>query len=186
MLRIYPICRAVTQQRIRKFAGYKGVRQLAILRADGDEGAALVEFALMLPILMMVLLGMFNLGVMLNQYLQLTNAVGIGGQALAVARGNTTNPCSLVFSAVENAAPTLTPSQLSFNLTLNGTAFGPYAGNNATGCSSSSTTTGAAGDLVAGQSITLTVTYPCTLGVWGNTNILPGCTLKAQITEESQ
>jgi len=174
-------------QRKRDVAALKGNRLPALLRTDDEEGAALVEFALMFPVLMLVILGMFNLGIMLNQYLQLTNAVGIGGQVLAVDRQNTLDPCSDAISAVEGAAPFLTPSKLSFSFSLNGNAFGSYAGNGSTSaCTSTSSTTGAAGDLVQGKPITMTVTYPCTLGVWGNTNILPGCQLTAQITEISQ
>jgi|SRR5271170_5668623 len=187
MFKMYTNCRAVTPHRMRKLVSLKGGRLLDLLQNEGEEGAALVEFALMFPILMIVILGMFNLGVMLNQYLELTNAVGVAGQVLAVDRQNTLDPCADAITAVENAAPLLKPASLSFSFSLNGTAFGSYAGNVVpSACASTSTTSGAAGDLVQGKPISLTVTYPCTLGVWGTTNLLPGCQLSAQITEISQ
>ena len=43
-------------------------------RVQGDDGAALVEFALVLPLLLMLLLGMVGAGLAWNQQLQLTHA----------------------------------------------------------------------------------------------------------------
>ena len=57
-------------------------------RARGDDGAVLVEFALTLPILVMLLLGMFTGGYAYNQKLAITNGVREGsrfGATLPVA-----------------------------------------------------------------------------------------------------
>ena len=157
---------------------------MARLRARGERGAALVEFALVFPVMMIVVLGMFSLGQFLNNDLQLTNAVGIGGQVLAVDRGNTLNPCSDAFAAITNAAPLLDPSQMIFTFVLNGTTYGPLTGGSShVSCSSSSNSTGAAGNLVQGKSASITVLYPCTLMVYTSVNLVPGCLLPGQITE---
>jgi hypothetical protein len=74
------------------------------------------------------------------------------------------------------AAPLLASSKLSFTFVLNGTT---YTGAS---CSSGSSTTGAAGNLVQGNNAVLTVSYPCSLGVYG-ANYAPSCSLQAQMTE---
>ena len=65
---------------------------------------------------------------------------------------------------------------MTFKLVLNGNT---YTG---TSCSSSSSTTGAAGNLVQAKAAQVTVTYPCNLAVYGR-NYFPGCTFTAQTTE---
>jgi hypothetical protein len=95
---------------------------------------------------------------------------------LAISAGNTLDPCATVSTAVFNAAPNLQRSQLTFALTLNGT---PYSG---TSCSSSSTTTGAPGNVVSGKSVTVVVTYPCNLTVYKANNFL-SCTLTSKTSE---
>ena len=156
------------------------------IRRGGERGAALVEFALVVPILMTFVLGMFSFGIVLNQYLELTNATAIGGQYLSVLRGpNATDPCAQTISAIESAAPLLDPASMNFSFSITylnqstgATTVYPYA--NKTTC------TAGVNELSQGEPVTVTVTYPCTLYVFGNSNFLPGCTLQAQITEDSQ
>lgn len=136
----------------------------------------MLEFALCLPVLLLTLTGICSFGVFLTQYLVLTNAVTVAAQQLAVSRGQTTDPCQLTSSAVQSASPMLTAANLSYTFVLNGTT---YTG---TSCSSSSTTTGAAGNLVQGGAASVTVSYPCSLAIYGK-NYLPNCLLQAQTTE---
>ena len=140
----------------------------------GENGQAAVEIAFTLPLLLLVVTGILAFGLTLNNYMMLTDSVSVAGRQIAISRGNTTDPCATAVTAVTTAAPNLKPSKLSYTLTLNGTA---YTG---TSCSSSSTTTGAAGNLVQGSDATLNVTYPCTLGVYG---MHLTCSLAAQVTE---
>ncbi len=145
-------------------------------RLRDNEGSALVEFAVVLPVLLLVLTGIFTFGVAMNNYNELTEAVNTGARQLAISRGQTTDPCATTVAAVYAAAPTLNQSKLAFSFALDGTA---YSG---TSCSSSSTTTGAAGNLVEGQAAEVSVTYPCNLAIYG-INLAPSCTLQAQTTE---
>jgi len=155
--------------------------------ANGERGAALLELALVFPILMTTVLGMFSLGYMLNQYLELTDAVAVGGQVLAVDRGQDLTPCADAISKIENAAPFLTPSSMTFNFTFNTTSYGPYTGGGSTtSCTAANSNSPPASNLIQGDPIVVTVTYPCTIGVFNNANLVPGCTLTAQITEISQ
>jgi len=143
---------------------------------DSERGQSLVEAALVFPVLLVIMTGILSFGLAFNNYLILTNAVGAGGRALAIARGNTTDPCATASSAVSQSAVLLNSSNISYTWTLNGT---PYTG---TSCSSSSTTTGAAGNLVQGQNAQITITYPCSLAVF-RINLVPSCQLTASTTE---
>jgi Flp pilus assembly protein TadG len=148
---------------------------------SSETGAAVVEMALVLPIMMLLVTGIFAFGTAFNNYVELTNAVNIGGRLLAIDRLNTTDPCADAVAAIEHAAPYLKPASLQFSFVLNTTAYPA----NTTSCSSSSTTTGAAANLIQSDPVTVTVTYPCNLGVYGK-NLVPGCTLTAQVTELEQ
>ena len=145
-------------------------------RARNEEGQAMIEMALALPVLLLVLTGILTFGLAFNNYVLLTEATSIGARTLAISRGATTDPCATASSAVIAAAPLLTSANLSFTFVLNGTS---YTGAS---CSSGSSTTGAAANLVQGSNIIVTVTYPCSLAVYG-ANYAPHCSLQAQMTE---
>jgi Flp pilus assembly protein TadG len=145
-------------------------------RGHQEQGQAMVEMALVLPVLLLVVTGILTFGLAFNNYVMLTEATSVGARALAISRGQTTDPCATASSAVYAAAPLLASSKLSFTFVLNGTT---YTGAS---CSSGSSTTGAAGNLVQGNNAVLTVNYPCSLGVYG-ANYAPNCSLQAQMTE---
>lgn len=145
-----------------------------------EKGTAMVEFALVLPVLLLVMTGIFSFGIVLNNYLELTDAVAVGAQQLAIQRGASTDPCSVVASAINNAAPYLSSSNIQLTFVLNGTTYGPYTGTAAATCPSDSVSDGAAGDLKQGKAAQVSATYPCTLGVYGYNF---GCNLHAQLTE---
>src|SRR5215470_3158943 len=137
-----------------------------------DNGQSVVEFAVCLPLLLLILTGISTFGIALNNYLMLTDAVSIGARQLAISRGQT-DPCSIVAANVKNAAPYLKPSNLTFNVVLNGSS---YSG---TSCG---TSTSAPGKMIEGASAQVVVTYPCNIAVYG-VNLAPSCTLTAQTTE---
>jgi Flp pilus assembly protein TadG len=172
------ICTTAAQKASAK-ALTKAEKLLARLRSGGEEGSSLIEFAVCLPVLLLILTGTFAFGIALNNYLMLTNATTIGAQQLSISRGQTTDPCATASGAIIAASPLLKPASFTFAYVINGAA---YSG---TSCSSSSTTTGAAGNLLQGVSAKVTVTYPCNLAVYG-ANIVPNCSMKAQLTEMVQ
>jgi Flp pilus assembly protein TadG len=141
-----------------------------------ETGQAMVEMALALPVLLLVVTGILTFGLAYNNYVELTEATNVGARALAISRGATTDPCATAAQAVIAAAPLLVAGNLTFSFQLNGTN---YTG---TSCNSSSSTTGAAGNLVQGGNAVVTVNYPCSLAVYG-ANYAPNCSLQAQITE---
>ena len=136
-------------------------------RARGERGQAVVEFALVTPVLLTLVFGMIVFGIAFNQYLELTGAASSGAQLLSISRGQTTDPCNTAAQAVYTAAPVLSQTNLTFSFVLNTTT---YSG---TSCA------GAQSNLLAGQNAQVTVTYPCNLKFFG-LNPAPNCTLTAQ------
>ena len=159
-----------------------GRRLAARIRAflsSGSEGGALIEMALSLPIVFLVLTGVFTFSVATNQKLEHAEAVNVGGARLAVDRGDT-NPCSTVAGVIAAAAPGLKSSSISLTFTL-GTA-------STSGTAASSTCAGTGGaanaNLVSGGTAEIVATYPCSLIVYGKN--FGTCSLSSQITEVVQ
>jgi len=155
---------------------FLGRRMHAFAHA-GERGSALVEMALILPMLLLLTTGMLIFGVAMNNYMQLTNAVSIGARAVANSASVSTDPCAVAYSALTAAAPGLSTSKLSVSYTFNGN---PYSGPS---CSSSSMATGAPLDLATGASATVTASYPLNLSIYGNQFSANNAVLKASSTE---
>ncbi|MGA2535070.1 MAG: TadE/TadG family type IV pilus assembly protein [Terracidiphilus sp.] len=152
-------------------------RSVRALLRSGDQGSALVEFALILPMLLLVTTGMLVFGVAMNNYLQLTNAVSIGARTLAASAQLTLDPCATASTAITNAAPGLTASRFTYSFVMNGT---PYSGAS---CSSSSLSSGAASNLSSGTTVTVTATYPLNLSVFGQKFSASNAVLQSTSTE---
>jgi len=148
-------------------------------RAKGESGSALVEFAMVLPMFLLLATGMFTFGITLNQYLELTNAIGIGAEQLAVSRGAAvaSDPCALATAAVYKAAPMLSQGAMAFTF-----AFTPAGSTTAAYTHAGDTCTAGAAYMQQGESVLVFGTYPCTLSVYG-VNFVPGCTLHAYVSE---
>jgi Flp pilus assembly protein TadG len=152
-------------------------RQFLPLLLLGEHGQSLVEFALLLPILLLLTTGIFVFGVAMNNYMQLTNAVSMGARTVAINAGLTTDPCAVASNAIIAAAPGLSASSLSFSYSFNGT---PATGKT---CNCASTTASYAGDLMSGTNVTVTATYPLNLSVYGKVFNLSNAVLTASSTE---
>ncbi|HLY43762.1 MAG TPA: TadE/TadG family type IV pilus assembly protein [Terracidiphilus sp.] len=140
-----------------------------------EEGGALVEMAVTLPLLMMVMTGIFSFSVAIYQKLQLAEVVSNGGRYLAVDRGDD-DPCKTVANAIYSAAPGLSQNSMSLTFTINGVQTGPT-------CPGASGTSNA--NMVAGGTAQVEASYPCALGVYG-ANFSGACTLRSDITEVVQ
>jgi Flp pilus assembly protein TadG len=154
----------------------RGLRLRALLRR-GDQGSALVEFAMLLPVLMLLTTGILIFGVAMNNYLQLTNAVSIGARTVAVSGGITLDPCAVASAAIANAAPNLTASKFTYSFNFNGVT------ESTNTCASSDLNSGAAKALASGTPATVTATYPLNLSVFGNVFSLNNAVLSATSTE---
>ena len=92
------------------------------MRADRahERGSAAVEFALLLPILLLLLLAMVQVGVIARDSLVLTQASRAGAREAAVQGSN-----DAVDEAVRAAAVGLDPERLSVDVTWSGTRGDP-------------------------------------------------------------
>jgi Flp pilus assembly protein TadG len=140
----------------------------------GEEGGALVEMAVTLPVLFLVMTGIFSFSIALYQKLELAQAVSTGSRFLATDRGDT-DPCASTATKVYAAAPSLSPSGMTFSFVLTGTS----------GTSTTYSTASCSGAVMAtGGSAQLKITYPCTLQVYGVN--FSGCSLSTAVTEVIQ
>ncbi len=147
------------------------LRMLGRLRAVARSraGASAVEFAFVAPLLVLLAIGMVQLGIVLHHYLVLTEAVRDGARQLALSRGAST-PYTTTVSAIQTAAADLSTSNLTIALSVNGTA-----------CTTDTTCQTALAS-AAGQPGNVTATYPCQFVVLG-VDFMPSCTLSSAIAE---
>jgi Flp pilus assembly protein TadG len=87
---------------------------------DSERGAALVEFALVLPLIMALILGMVTGGAAYNRKLSMTNAVREGSRFGATLDGSSTWAGSIQTRTAELATGDLTAGQVCVQLVKNG------------------------------------------------------------------
>lgn len=155
-------------ERMRKFSFHK----------LGERGQIFTEFAFALPLLLLILVGTVMFGIALNNYIALTFATNAGAQLLSVSRGQTSDPCQTASQALEQAAPNLNPSNLTFTITLGGTAYSGNCTCKTPPCSCTSKGNSCtSGSLVQGQTAQVQANYPCNLQIL---TFNPACNLSAQ------
>jgi len=137
----------------------------ARFRAGREEGSTLFEFAVVLPVLSMVLIGIIYGGIMFYDNTVLANAVAVGARTLATSAGMPTNACTLAETALTNAAYSLNPGLITIN---NGP--GTETFTTPAGIQGGSTCTA----LKTGETATMTATYACNLTIpFANINLCP-------------
>jgi Flp pilus assembly protein TadG len=146
------------------------VRRIRALLRGGEQGSSLIEFGLIFPAFMMLLTAICTFAIAFSNELTLTSAVGSGAQYLQLIRTTTSNPCADTLSAIESAAPNLTPGSISLSFNFNGTS---VSGNSCSGDQSY---------LVQGEPVTVSATYPCTLQIYA-VRFTNACQLSAKVTE---
>lgn len=82
-----------------------------------QDGQSMTEFALVLPILTLLLFGVIQFGLVFNNYLTLTDAVRAGARKAAVAR-HLPDPPGSAAQAVRNAATDLRGSDLNVSVSV--------------------------------------------------------------------
>ena len=125
----------------------------------------MVEFALVLSVLMLIVLGIFKFGIVFNNYLTLTDAVRAGARQLALERGQA-DPCTDTRNRIISSAGSLDPLKLNI---IDPPAASPT-------CSLV---------LVSGNPVTVTAKYPCDLKFLG-IDFAPSCKLSASATERTE
>lgn len=112
---------------------------LKMTKIRNERGQTMVEFALVLPILLVLLLGIFQFGVAFNNYITLTDAVRAGARKAAVSR-QASNPSAACTAEVMAAKGGLNATELAKNLS----------------CTSS---------WAAGSDVTVTADYPYSISL---------------------
>jgi Flp pilus assembly protein TadG len=168
---------------------------LALLRGlfvSDSEGSALVEMAVVVfPIMMLLILGLTSMGLAINAYIVLSHATDVGARYIAINQGNfangaSTNPCAMAVTQIQAAAPVLSASKLSYQITLtpssSGTPTTYTSSNGGSGFASGSCSTGGTAAMGTGLgTATVTVTYPFQLLIYGRAPT--SVTLTASTTE---
>ena len=134
---------------------------------EDRRGVAALELGILLPVLLMVLVGIVQAGVLYNNFIELNNAVRVASRVFAASRGSAT-PLSSATSNANASAPNLT--SISWTFSVAGTSCGTDAA-----CGSALTA-------AAGGTAGVAATYPCDLTILG-VNYAPGCTLSSQTAE---
>jgi Flp pilus assembly protein TadG len=130
------------------------------LRRTGEEGSSLMEFALVLPLMMVVLTGAASFCMALYNLQQLGSATASAAQLLGAEAGLISDPCASAASSVAGSLTGWTTSKLTYTLSItdsSGTAhsYGPTQG-------SGFSCTAGASEMSANEPVTLTVTYSYT------------------------
>src|ERR1700741_585029 len=77
-----------------------------------SDGSALVEMAVVLPVMLLIITGLCFFGIAVDNYLILTHATDVGARTLAGGRGQLTDPCAQTVSVIQSAAPGLAKNNL--------------------------------------------------------------------------
>lgn len=123
------------------------------------------------PVLMLLVFGILQFGLVMNNNVALNDVVRTGARSLSLTRG-TADPCSTTATKMRTAAVGLTLANLSFTIMVNGNSYGPQA---TPSCSGQGVT------MTPGADARVTGTYPCSAIIYG-IDFIPGCTLTAQTT----
>jgi Flp pilus assembly protein TadG len=144
-----------------------------------ETGSAMVEMALVLPVILCLLTGIFSVSMALYQKLQLAEAMSSAGRVLAADRG-ATDPCADTVTALDAASPGLASSSVGIKITIDGNTYGTNA--------STVSCTAAGGNnnplMPAGSTAVIQTTYPCSLSIYAIKGL--GCSIGEQIGEVVQ
>jgi len=142
------------------------IRLRRVGRRRDESGQALVEFAMLTPVMLLVLVGIIKCAIAFNHYVILTDAVRAGARQLAISRG-VPSACTNATSRVKSSASDLDSSQITVTENVNGSS---------SNC----------GDLSAGNEqgndAEVSASYPCDLVIFG-IDFAPNCKLTSKMTE---
>lgn len=118
------------------------------VRLRGEGGQATVELALVLPLLLAVVTGIVQFGIVYKDYINLVDAVRAGARVATVSRA-ASNPVSDTTNATQQAATGLKTTQLAVDVKVwkpDGTASQTWD---------------------PGDDVTVTATYPYSISIFG-------------------
>jgi Flp pilus assembly protein TadG len=80
---------------------------MSMVPCRGERGAAAVEFALVVPLLVLILFGVINFGFVFSQKASLSNAVRVGARFGSVNAYTSSHSCKAVVDKVRDSAVTV-------------------------------------------------------------------------------
>jgi Flp pilus assembly protein TadG len=107
-----------------------------------QDGQSVVEFAFIMPFLVLLMLAIWQFGLAFRNYISITDAARVGARTAAVNRASSTGPCQSAKNAIQSTVSSTQWSVISSRIT----------------CSPS--TPGA-----VGTSYTISISYPVTIGL---------------------
>jgi Flp pilus assembly protein TadG len=146
--------------------------------ACGESGNVAIEFAFLAPLFLLLILAGIEFGLLIKNYVILTNAVDDGAMLFSISRSSTT-PYTNTINAIEAAAPSLTAANLTITLSVNSTAC-----TSDSTCSTALTAAAPSGGTLTPA--TVTATYPCGLQFSKYIFWSASCNLSATMTEGVQ
>jgi Flp pilus assembly protein TadG len=129
-----------------------------------ERGQAMVEFALVAPVLLLILLGIIQFAITFNHYLTLTDAVRAGARQASVGR-STSDPVGTAVARVRSAASgslDTSPAVMGVEVTY----FDPVSGKS---------------EPIQGGNVTVKATYPFSINILGI--VVKDGTLTSETTE---
>jgi len=136
--------------------------------ACGEQGNMPFEFAMVLPLLSMLLVGIIYGGMTFYNYVELTNSVQAGARTLANGRASGSDACTLATSALTSSV-----GDLKSSLLVPGTI--QFAGSSS--CTS---------NLIQGDAGVVSAVYPCNLPIpFTSMNLCPvsnGASISANLS----
>lgn len=123
------------------------------------EGNALVEFAFVAPMLLCLLVGLVFIGVAVNNYITLTDAISQGARAFAESTGITASPvngdpCAYAVSVMNSDAKSLATANITYTITYTPASTGTTSGNLGSTCK------GTFSGMTEGDAVSISATYP--------------------------
>jgi len=138
-----------------------------------DQGVALIEFVLILPLTVLILFALIDFGLIFNGYTTMRNGVQAGARLASVnnyaytgtklCNGGSTDPTSQMVCSVTSSIGSLygvVPGSLHVGIALTSVTNAGQAGQNVTVCATGTlnSTTGLLGKLLLGQTMKATST----------------------------
>jgi len=162
-------------------------RARRIFGRRGEEGGALLEFAVALPLLLTVLTGTVSFSLALYFLQQIGNATASSARLLGAQAGTVTDPCANVAAVITSALPNLDSTKITFTVVIttasSTTTYGPFTppvtqGN---GCTQAGDRGGTSTQETANYPVTVSVNYAYSwLPVF---NFSPSSSLASSVTE---
>ena len=86
-------------------------------RLQGELGQSIVEFAFVMPLLVLLMLAIFQFGLAFRNYLSITDAARVGARKAAVSRTAAAGPCQAAKDAIHATVSSTQWSTISNRIT---------------------------------------------------------------------